>query len=204
MGAWISVSQRPDRRNRAGFVPAHPCPSAGLSRSSGHPSSRGHGSTCRPRTDRSACPCLHGGLPADGACRRGRLGRWCNHHRQRWGRRRQHDRRLPPLGGSSQSHPGPRLPAYSTIGLTGWPLGEAVDLDYLDVEAATRAVLANRDIVVGSRYGRLRLSSWASSALSRCVERWKSVGAQKCRSWFTSVEHQPRFATSSLSSALAT
>lgn len=37
----------------------------------------------------------------------------------------------------------------STIGLTGWPVGEAIDPDYLDVEAAIRAGLAHRDIVVG-------------------------------------------------------
>ena len=37
----------------------------------------------------------------------------------------------------------------SVIGLAGWPTGEALDCDYLDVEATTRAILANRDIVVG-------------------------------------------------------
>ena len=37
----------------------------------------------------------------------------------------------------------------STIGLAGWPQGEAVDLDYLDVEAAARAAEMHSDIVVG-------------------------------------------------------
>jgi dihydroorotase len=37
----------------------------------------------------------------------------------------------------------------SVIGLAGWPTGEALDRDYLDVDAATRAIAANRDIVVG-------------------------------------------------------
>jgi dihydroorotase len=37
----------------------------------------------------------------------------------------------------------------STIGLTGWPEGEAVELAYLDVDKAVRAALENRDIVVG-------------------------------------------------------
>jgi len=37
----------------------------------------------------------------------------------------------------------------STIGLTGWPVGEATDLDYLDVEAAADAVEQNSDLVVG-------------------------------------------------------
>src|SRR4029077_2753635 len=37
----------------------------------------------------------------------------------------------------------------STIGLTGWPEGEAVDLSYLDVDKAVRAAVENADIVVG-------------------------------------------------------
>ena len=37
----------------------------------------------------------------------------------------------------------------STIGLAGWPEGEAVDLAYLDVEKAVRAAIENADIVVG-------------------------------------------------------
>jgi dihydroorotase len=37
----------------------------------------------------------------------------------------------------------------STIGLTGWPEGEAHELPYLDVDKAVRAVAANRDFVVG-------------------------------------------------------
>jgi dihydroorotase len=37
----------------------------------------------------------------------------------------------------------------SSIGLAGWPLGEAVDLDFLDVEAAARAAELHSDIVVG-------------------------------------------------------
>lgn len=37
----------------------------------------------------------------------------------------------------------------SAIGLVGWPQGEAINVAHLDVEAATRAVEANRDIVVG-------------------------------------------------------
>ncbi|MHB2028392.1 MAG: amidohydrolase/deacetylase family metallohydrolase [Acidimicrobiales bacterium] len=37
----------------------------------------------------------------------------------------------------------------STIGLAGWPVGEAADLDYLDVPAAVDAVERNRDIVRG-------------------------------------------------------
>lgn len=37
----------------------------------------------------------------------------------------------------------------ATIGLTGWPEGEAVDLAYLDVDKAVRAALENRDFVVG-------------------------------------------------------
>lgn len=35
------------------------------------------------------------------------------------------------------------------IGLTGWPSGEAVDLDYLDVDAAVRAGTLHSDIVIG-------------------------------------------------------
>lgn len=37
----------------------------------------------------------------------------------------------------------------STIGLAGWPEGEAIDLAYLDLDKATRAVVENRDIVIG-------------------------------------------------------
>jgi dihydroorotase len=37
----------------------------------------------------------------------------------------------------------------STIGLTGWPEGEAVDLKYLDVDKVVRAIEENRDIAVG-------------------------------------------------------
>jgi dihydroorotase len=37
----------------------------------------------------------------------------------------------------------------STIGLAGWPEGEAVDLAYLDVDKAVRAAIENADIVVG-------------------------------------------------------
>jgi dihydroorotase len=37
----------------------------------------------------------------------------------------------------------------ATIGLTGWPEGEATNLAYLDVEKAVRAVVENRDFVVG-------------------------------------------------------
>ena len=37
----------------------------------------------------------------------------------------------------------------STIGLAGWPEGEAVDLAYLDVAKAVRAAIENADIVVG-------------------------------------------------------
>jgi dihydroorotase len=37
----------------------------------------------------------------------------------------------------------------STVGLTGWPEGEAVDLAYLDVGKAVRAIEENRDIAVG-------------------------------------------------------
>lgn len=37
----------------------------------------------------------------------------------------------------------------STIGLAGWPEGEAIDLAYLDLDKATRAVIENRDIVIG-------------------------------------------------------
>lgn len=37
----------------------------------------------------------------------------------------------------------------STIGLSGWPVPEARDPDYLDVDAAVRAGELNRDIVVG-------------------------------------------------------
>ena len=37
----------------------------------------------------------------------------------------------------------------STIGLTGWPEGEAHELAYLDVDKAVRAALENADIVVG-------------------------------------------------------
>jgi dihydroorotase len=37
----------------------------------------------------------------------------------------------------------------STIGLAGWPEGEAVDLAYLDVGKAVRAAIENADIVVG-------------------------------------------------------
>jgi dihydroorotase len=37
----------------------------------------------------------------------------------------------------------------STIGLAGWPEGEAHDLSYLDVQKAARAVSENRDFVVG-------------------------------------------------------
>jgi dihydroorotase len=37
----------------------------------------------------------------------------------------------------------------STIGLAGWPEGEAVDLAYLDVDKAVRAAIENPDIVVG-------------------------------------------------------
>jgi dihydroorotase len=37
----------------------------------------------------------------------------------------------------------------STIGLAGWPEGEANDLAYLDVDKAVRAAIENRDFVVG-------------------------------------------------------
>ena len=37
----------------------------------------------------------------------------------------------------------------STIGLAGWPEGEAHELDYLDVDKAVRAAVENRDVVVG-------------------------------------------------------
>jgi dihydroorotase len=37
----------------------------------------------------------------------------------------------------------------STIGLTGWPEGEAIDLNYLDVDKVVRAIEENRDIAVG-------------------------------------------------------
>jgi dihydroorotase len=37
----------------------------------------------------------------------------------------------------------------STIGLTGWPEGEAHELAYLDVDKAARAVEDNRDLVIG-------------------------------------------------------
>lgn len=37
----------------------------------------------------------------------------------------------------------------STIGLASWPVGEAVLIDMLDVDAACRAVEENRDLVVG-------------------------------------------------------
>ena len=37
----------------------------------------------------------------------------------------------------------------STIGLAGWPEGEAVDLAYLDVEKAIRAAIENADFVIG-------------------------------------------------------
>lgn len=37
----------------------------------------------------------------------------------------------------------------STVGLTGWPEGEAIALNYLDVEKAVRAIEENRDIAVG-------------------------------------------------------
>jgi dihydroorotase len=37
----------------------------------------------------------------------------------------------------------------STIGLTGWPEGEAHELAYLDVDKAVRAAVENSDIVVG-------------------------------------------------------
>jgi dihydroorotase len=37
----------------------------------------------------------------------------------------------------------------STVGLTGWPEGEAVDLAYLNVDKAVRAIEENRDIAVG-------------------------------------------------------
>jgi dihydroorotase len=37
----------------------------------------------------------------------------------------------------------------STIGLAGWPEGEAVDLAYLDVDKAVRAAIENADIVIG-------------------------------------------------------
>jgi dihydroorotase len=37
----------------------------------------------------------------------------------------------------------------STIGLTGWPEGEAIDLAYLDVDKVVRAIVENRDIAVG-------------------------------------------------------
>jgi dihydroorotase len=37
----------------------------------------------------------------------------------------------------------------STIGLAGWPEGEAVDLAYLDVEKAVRAAIENADFVIG-------------------------------------------------------
>jgi dihydroorotase len=37
----------------------------------------------------------------------------------------------------------------STIGLASWPVGEAVQIDMLDVELACRAVEENRDLIVG-------------------------------------------------------
>ncbi len=37
----------------------------------------------------------------------------------------------------------------STIGLAGWPVAEAADPDYLDVDAAVRAAWRHRDFVVG-------------------------------------------------------
>jgi dihydroorotase len=46
----------------------------------------------------------------------------------------------------------PRVLAFlhiSTIGLAGFPVGEAIDLDYLNVDKAVRAARENEDIVVG-------------------------------------------------------
>lgn len=37
----------------------------------------------------------------------------------------------------------------SLIGMAGWPVGEAINRDYLDVDAAVSAAEANRDIIVG-------------------------------------------------------
>jgi len=37
----------------------------------------------------------------------------------------------------------------SIVGLITWPYGEVIDIDYADVELATRAVEQNRDLVVG-------------------------------------------------------
>jgi dihydroorotase len=37
----------------------------------------------------------------------------------------------------------------SSIGLAGFPVGEALDLDYADIEAAARAVAENRDLALG-------------------------------------------------------
>jgi dihydroorotase len=37
----------------------------------------------------------------------------------------------------------------SSIGLSGWPVGESLDLDYLDVAAAVRAGRTHADLVVG-------------------------------------------------------
>jgi dihydroorotase len=37
----------------------------------------------------------------------------------------------------------------STIGLTGFPVGESLNLDYADVDAAARTIAENRDIVLG-------------------------------------------------------
>lgn len=60
----------------------------------------------------------------------------------------------------------------STVGLTGWPGGESVDLEYLDVDAATRAVLANRDFVIGIkvRQGRENVAENGLEPLRRAVE----------------------------------
>jgi dihydroorotase len=37
----------------------------------------------------------------------------------------------------------------STVGLTGWPEGEAIDLNYLDVDKVVRAIEENRDFAIG-------------------------------------------------------
>ena len=47
----------------------------------------------------------------------------------------------------------------SRIGLVGWPVAEAVEVDHLDVDAAVRAAAMNRDIVVGVK---VRMSASAT------------------------------------------
>ena len=76
----------------------------------------------------------------------------------------------------------------STIGLAGWPEGEAVDLAYLDVEKAVRAAIENADIVdrdqgprAGDHRRRERARAGAPCGRRRRASRAAGDGAHRRR-----------------------